>query len=128
MNGYLYEEALKQKIKLKKFPEEFIAKVALVRNKHYLDKNIISLYEEYEQEENQKNSEIDLDKIKDEPDIKELLEMTLKQLANNYLKSDKFKTYYENLKKDKDKGEEKANNFVFWGNYFDGNKFCSNLI
>ena len=138
-NSYLYEEVLyyinknKKNIKFKKFPEKFIAKVALVKNKKYLNKDIISLYEKYEKTENQENSEIEtLKQIKDEPGVKELFEMTLKQLANKYLNSDKFKTYCEKIKNEEDKGEEKGeekvNNFVFWGNYFAGNKFCSNFM
>ena len=137
MNCYLYEEVLyyinknKKNIKFKKFPEKFIAKVALVKNKNYLNMDIISLYEKYEKTENQENSEIEtLKKIKDEPGVKELFEMTMKQLANKYLNSDKFKTYCEKIKNenDKDKGKDKDKNFVFWGNYFAGNKFCSNFI
>ena len=134
-NSYLYEEVLyninknKKNIKFKKFPEKFIAKVALVKNKNYLNENIISLYDKYVEKENQENSEIEtLKQIKDEPGVKELFEMTLKQLANKYLNSDKFKTYCEKIKNEKDKGEEKVNNFVFWGNYFAGNKFCSNFL
>lgn len=138
-NCYLYEEVLyyinknKKNIKFKKFPEKFIAKVALVKNKNYLNENIISLYDKYVEKENQENSEIEtLKQIKDEPGVKELFEMTLKQLANKYLNSDKFKTYCEKIKNEKDKGEEKGeekvNNFVFWGNYFAGNIFCSNFI
>jgi len=133
LNGYLYEEILhyleeenekkNKKVKLKKFPEEFIAKVALVKNKNDLDMSIISLYAKYEQTDNQKNSIIEtFGKIKNNPGIKKLLEMTLKQLAREYLKTEKYDNYYENLKKNK--GEEKADNFKFCGNNFAGNKFC----
>ena len=131
LNCYLNEEVLskingenpKEKIiKLKKFPEKFIAKVALISNKKYLDKKLISLYEEsklYEKEDNNKKSrKITLDEIKDKQDVKELLEMTLKQLADKYLKSNKFTLYYQKL--ENTKGIDKAEMFRFCGKYFAG--------
>ena len=116
LNVYFNEKALnyvKEKYpysKLKKFPTKFIAEVALVKNKYYLDKKLISLYEKsklkkYEETVNRKKSTttsknkkmITLDEIKEEQGVKELLEKTFKELANEYLGSKKFKDYYKNL-------------------------------
>lgn len=96
--------------KLKKFPEKFIAQVALVRNKYYLDMKLISLYEEskskkYKETNNKKKPKthsknkkfITLDEIKEEPGVKELLEKTFKELVNEYLDSIEFKNYCETL-------------------------------
>lgn len=96
--------------KLKKFPEKFIAEVALVWNKYYLEKKLISLYEEskskkYKKTNNKKKSKtssknknfITLDEIKEEPGVKELLEKTFKELVNEYLDSIEFKNYCETL-------------------------------
>ena len=116
LNAYFNEKALnyvKEKYpysKLKKFPTKFIAEVALVKNKYYLNKKLISLYEKsklkkYEETVNKKKSKttsknkkmITLDEIEEEPDVKKLLEKTFKELANEYLGSKKFKVYYKNL-------------------------------
>ena len=116
LNDYFNEKTLnyvKEKYpysKLKLFPTKFIADLAIVINKYYLDKKLISLYEKsklkkYEGKVNKKKSKttsknkkmIILDEIKEEPGVKELLEKTLKELANEYLDSKKFKNYYKNL-------------------------------
>lgn len=140
INYYLNEEILDEikekdkKAKLKKFPEKFIAKVALVSNKKYLDKKLISLYEEsklYDKINKQKKSKtrskiknfITLDEIKEKSGVKKILEKTFKELANEYLESKKFKDYCQTL--NSIEGIEKAKMLKHCGNYFadKGTKF-----
>jgi len=136
LNGHLNQKVLKyryyikgknKKLKLKAFPENFIANIALVKNKYYLNKKLISLYEEskskkYEQAKNLKKpgtrsknkNVITLDEIKDKPGIKELLEKTLREFAYDYLI--KFKKNIEKLNGKERK--EKSDMFKYLGKYF----------
>ena len=143
-NGHLKKKVLKyryyikgknKKLKLKAFPEKFIAKVALVKNKYYLNKKLISLYEEskkYEQAKNLKKPKthsknknvITLDEIKDKPGIKELLEKTLRELAYDYLI--KFKKNIEKLNGKERK--EKSDMFKYLGKYFTGKAILFNTL
>jgi len=144
LNGHLNQEVLKyryyikgknKKLKLKAFPENFIANIALVKNKNYLNKKLISLYEEskkYEQAKNLKKPKtysknknvITLDEIKDKPDIKELLEKTLRELAYDYLI--KFKKNIEKLNGKERK--EKSDMFKYLGKYFTGKAILFNTL
>ena len=144
LNGHLNQEVLKyryyikgknKKLKLKAFPENFIANIALVKNKNYLNKKLISLYEEskkYEQAKNLKKPKtysknknvITLDEIKDKPGIKELLEKTLRELAYDYLI--KFKKNIEKLNGKERK--EKSDMFKYLGKYFTGKAILFNTL
>ena len=144
LNGHLNQEVLKyryyikgknKKLKLKAFPENFIANIALVKNKYYVNKKLISLYEEskkYEQAKNLKKPKtysknknvITLDEIKDKPDIKELLEKTLRELAYDYLI--KFKKNIEKLNGKERK--EKSDMFKYLGKYFTGKAILFNTL
>ena len=144
LNGHLNQEVLKyryyikgknKKLKLKAFPEKFIAYIALVKNKNYLNKKLISLYEEskkYEQAKNLKKPKtysknknvITLDEIKDKPGIKELLEKTLRELAYDYLI--KFKKNIEKLNGKERK--EKSDMFKYLGKYFTGKATLFNTL
>ena len=144
LNGHLNQEVLKyryyikgknKKLKLKAFPEKFIAYIALVKNKNYLNKKLISLYEEskkYEQAKNLKKPKthsknknvITLDEIKDKPGIKELLEKTLRELAYDYLI--KFKKNIEKLNGKERK--EKSDMFKYLGKYFTGKAILFNTL
>ena len=143
-NGHLNQKVLKyryyikgknKKLKLKAFPEKFIAYIALVKNKNYLNKKLISLYEEskkYEQAKNLKKPKthsknknvITLDEIKDKPGIKELLEKTLRELAYDYLI--KFKKNIEKLNGKERK--EKSDMFKYLGKYFTGKAILFNTL
>ena len=143
-NGHLNQKVLKyryyikgknKKLKLKAFPENFIANIALVKNKNYLNKKLISLYEEskkYEQAKNLKKPKthsknknvIALDEIKDKPGIKELLEKTLRELAYDYLI--KFKKNIEKLNGKERK--EKSDMFKYLGKYFTGKAILFNIL
>ena len=144
LNGHLNQKVLKyryyikgknKKLKLKAFPENFIANIALVKNKNYLNKKLISLYEEskkYEQAKNLKKPKthsknknvITLDEIKDKPGIKELLEKTLRELAYDYLI--KFKKNIEKLNGKERK--EKSDMFKYLGKYFTGKAILFNTL
>ena len=103
------------KIKLNKIPEKFIYKISLVSSKEYLNKKLISLLEESKLYEKNKSFPY-FDEIKNNPDIKEILEKTFSELAKEYMKKGGFEEYLEEIKASE--GIDKANKLRFCGKYF----------
>ena len=121
LNDYMYGEVSEKlkiknpKIKLNKIPEKFIYKISLVSSKEYLNKKLISLLEESKLYEKNKSFP-NFDEIKNNPDIKEILEKTFSELAKEYMKKGGFEEYLEEIKASE--GIDKANKLRFCGKYF----------
>ena len=121
LNDYTYgevSEKLKKKnpiLKINKIPEKLISKISLVSSKKYLNMKLISILEESKKYEKNKSFP-NFDEIKNDPDIKEILEKTFSELAKEYMEKGGFEKYLEEIKASE--GMDKANKLRFCGKYF----------
>ena len=121
LNDYTYgevSEKLKKKypiLKINKIPEKLISKISLVSSKEYLNMKLISILEESKKYEKNKSFP-NFDEIKNNPDIKEILEKTFSELAKEYMEKGGFEKYLEEIKASE--GIDKANKLRFCGKYF----------
>jgi hypothetical protein len=109
--------------KLKSFPEEFIRRISLVRKGEYLDRKLISLYEDiklFETEKKKKPGKYtktqieNFDEFMGKPGLKEILDMTFKELVEMYIISGKFVNDIKSMKEN----EENKNFFRLCGKNF----------
>ena len=113
------------KKKLKYFPEEFIRQISLIRNGDYLNKKLISLYEEIKQFERKTKkmpgkytkTEIEnFNEFMEKPGLKKILDMTFKELVEKYIFSGEFEkdlNYMEENEEDKKLFRKCGKNFIY---------------
>ena len=113
------------KKKLKYFPQEFIRQISLIRNGDYLNKKLISLYEEIKQFERKtkkmpgkytKTKIENFDEFMEKPGLKKILDMTFKELVEKYIFSGEFEkdlNYMEENEEDKKLFRKCGKNFIY---------------